>query len=88
MSKKERVATYTQCLLTRTEDNGSVNHRQITWLPTQLSQLDKTIQLKDRDTKEWEDVIWKITERYSTKAADDVEEQERAYLYHRRGSDI
>ena len=88
MSKKERVATYTQCLLTRSENNGEIKHKQMTWIPTQLSQEGRTIQLKNRDTKEWEDSIWKITERYSTKIAEDVEEQERAYLKHRKGSDI
>jgi len=87
MSKKERVNTYTQCLLTRTENDGAIKHQQMTWLPTQLTGIGKFVQLKSRATQEWEDT-WKIEEKYSTKAAEYIEEHERDYLKHRKGSDI
>jgi hypothetical protein len=83
---RKRTSYYVQCRLVRPLSPKSLDSHQVleTWLPESKAIVGKWLELKIRG--KWVNG-WQVTETWSRRPAEQVEDKARDYLHQREASD-
>jgi len=84
MAKPKKTDMHVQCKFTKPGKIGTrITH---SWIPEKYAHVGSYVQLKDRETKEWEDG-WMVAETWGKKPSIDILANTEFHKTHRDGTD-